>query len=103
MLSSTIQRKRPRNDRKQTTQLWIRYYAPKCDGGTKTLLQVCNNFFCSVLGVSQKRVQLICKRNFESGQPASENRRGDLKSHFFEAKKKAVKSFIERLVQVEKQ
>ena len=43
----------------------------------------------------KKRIQRVCKRHFETGMCATENRGGDHRSKAFEAPRHAVKAYIE--------
>lgn len=89
-------------NRKQTTENWNKYLIPHTKSGQTSLVQVCKRAYCSILNISEKRAQRVCKRHFLSRNVASENRGGDHKSKLFEPKRNAVKSFIENLCPIEK-
>lgn len=88
--------------RKQTIENWNKYLVPHTKLGQTALVQVCQKAYSSILGINPKRAQRVCKRHFRSRKLASENRGGDHKSQLFEAKRLAVKSFIENLCPIEK-
>lgn len=84
---------------KRAKNITIKYLIKKGlkQSGEKHVVPVCRKVFLNVLKLSKYRVNMVCKRHLETGEPASEKRGGDTKSHKYEDKKKSVKEFIERL------
>lgn len=66
-----------------------------------TIIQVCQQSFLSILGVSKSRVQRVVKKHLETGQAPKENRGGDTRSKSFSSKRDAVKTFIAKYKPVE--
>ncbi|KAJ8886963.1 hypothetical protein PR048_013177 [Dryococelus australis] len=86
---------RHRGERKQIRETTNRYLTRH---RRTEHVHVCKKYFCSILGISEKRVQRVYSKYFKTGLQPSVNRGGDHKSHYFAEKKTAVKSFIESLV-----
>lgn len=100
--SESPKRVRPRGERKMFKESINKFFIPKCTDNKTKLVNICRKSFRSILGINEKRVQRVCKRHFTSGVLPTENRRGDHISHRFVDKKAAVKSFIEKIVPLEK-
>lgn len=100
-ITETPKRDRCRGDRKQTTQIWTKYFMPITRDGVRKQVQVCQQAFLSISGLKKKRIQRICRDHFATGECAQEKRGGDHRSHLHEAKKIAVKKYIETLVPLE--
>lgn len=64
-------------------------------------MKVCSKAFLGILGISNRRVQRICKKFVETGESPRERRGGDRVSIKYAEKKEAVKMFIGKLEFIE--
>lgn len=78
----------------------VKYFIKKAEC-RKFEIQVCQKTFLNTLCISKDRVQRVAKRHLETGLMPLENRGGDRVSVKYEAKRIAVRQFIENLKGVE--
>lgn len=100
-LTESPKRQRARGERKQVTKTWHKYYIPVTKHGETKQYQICQKTFLSILNISKKRVQRLCRMHFETGASPKETRGGDRRSQAHTEQRKSVKSFIEALVPIE--
>lgn len=96
-----VRRKRSRKDLFKK-QVAIKYFMPKLneDNGRENVL-VCKKAFTDIFGISKKRVDLVCKKYFMTGQSPKENRGGKRNSQKYDIQRELVKAFIKKLKPIE--
>lgn len=83
-------------------QVSVKYYFNKHHDGVVKRNQVCKKTFIETLGISRDRVQILCRKFFESGSTPVDKRGGDTRSAHYKNRREAVRSFIQAIRSVEK-
>ena len=97
--STTTKRNRPTTGTRTSKNIAIKYHVRSKQTGDS--IPVCRNAFLGILLLTKNRVNGVVKRNFISGEVASETRGGDRHSKNFAAKSEAVIEFIKKFKPVE--
>ncbi|KAJ8893243.1 hypothetical protein PR048_005832 [Dryococelus australis] len=78
-----------------------KYYLPKkVDNNAHNQVRVCKQMFLSVLKISKRRVEEVCKMNFSIGNAPEDNRGNGVRDSRYVDKKAAFRAIIEKLQSV---